>query len=256
MSFRLISTRRLHVLYSTPLLLSLACIILILSSLCGLVPWHHTSGSILIVKKTSQNSTLVEKSNETASFYFGLLGSCYRPSKAEKLQCTSSAFPPDLLATIEKGGSGINAPHLQLALPELPPVFMSWAAVSLLALVCEILGSLPFYIPRRFGHCSRFCYGFFTAALWILGLGWALGFSAVLALACFAQSFGEEYNAFSADFFYNTATPGSIFVPQVIALVVQILIGIATIVKIENSSKKDSFINSSTWSNNLRVTGP
>jgi hypothetical protein len=70
MSSRPISCKRLHVLYTTPLLLGVLCIALILFSIFGLVPWGQTSGTLMVIHRTSSDA----QDNHTASFHFGLLG--------------------------------------------------------------------------------------------------------------------------------------------------------------------------------------
>ncbi|MBW0463177.1 hypothetical protein O181_002892 [Austropuccinia psidii MF-1] len=256
MTVRPISQQRLHVLYTVPLVFSLACILMIFGSLCGLVPWRQTSGAVLIVHRDFPTADQEERIDGTASFYFGLLGSCYRKASDQKLQCTSVSYPPDYNTTIAIGGEGINVAHLDISMPDLPPVFLTWLLISIIAIICQVLGALPIYAPQRFFRRRFQSEKLFSATLWILGIGWAFGFSAVLALACFAQGFGDEYNLFSIFFSYNKATMGRIFVPLTMALVIQVIVGIAVIVQIANapSEEKDAF--ESSWQTHLRVTGP
>ncbi|EFP74990.2 uncharacterized protein PGTG_01583 [Puccinia graminis f. sp. tritici CRL 75-36-700-3] len=252
MTSRPISRKRLHVLYTAPLLLGVTCLVLIIFSLGGLVPWKQTSGTIMVIHRTSSDA----QNNNTASFHFGLLGSCYQAAAGHQLHCTPAAFPPDYNTTILRGGKDINAEHLDIMMPDLPPVFFTWWLISVVALVCHVVGCLPIYAPRHFSQ-HRFCsQKLFTATLWILGIGWTLGFSAVLSLACFVEGFGDEYNLFSADFLYNQASAGKIFVLLTFAMVTQFIIGLAVIVQISNAPKKDAGDFSSSWADHLRVTGP
>ncbi|KAI9600998.1 hypothetical protein H4Q26_000792 [Puccinia striiformis f. sp. tritici PST-130] len=212
MTTRPVSRNRLHVLYTTPILLSIVCIILIVVSLCGLVPWKQPSGTIMVIHRTSSDA----QDNQTASFHFGLLGSCFQSAPGHMLHCTPAAFPPDYNTTMLLGGKEINTEHLDISMPDLPPVFFTCA------------------------HIDR---------------GTTLPYS-VLSLACFVEGFGEDYNLTSADFVYNTASAGNIFAPLTIAMVVQVLIGLTIIVQISNAPNKDSAEFSSSWSEHLRVTGP
>lgn len=252
MTFRPISRTRLHVLYTTPLLLGLICVVLIVFSLCGLVPWKQTSGTILNIHRESSDTS----GNDTASFHFGLLGSCYRVATGHQLHCTPIAFPPDYNTTIQRGGRGINAEHLEIMMPDLPPVFFTWLLISIIALGCHALGLLPIYAPGKLSQHRFRSQTIFSATLWILGIGWALGFSAVLSLACFVQGFSEEYNLFSSDFLYNKASSGDIFIPLTIAMVTQVLIVLALIIQIANEPDKEKEEFSSSWVDHLRVTGP
>ncbi|KAA1115141.1 hypothetical protein PGT21_032228 [Puccinia graminis f. sp. tritici] len=251
MASRPVSRQRLHLLYTTPLLLSVTCLILILFSLCGLVPWRQTSGTIMVIHRTSSDAN-----NNTASFHFALLGSCYQAAEGEQLHCTPAAFPPDYNTTILRGGKDINSAHLEIMMPDLPPVFFSWWLISIVALVCHIFGCLPVYAPQKLSQHRFRSEKLFSATLWILGLGWTLGFSAVLSLACFVEGFGDEYNLFSADFVYNQASAGNIFVLLTIAMVAQVIIGLAVIVQISNAPNKGTEEFSSSWTDHLRVTGP
>ncbi|KAH9473703.1 hypothetical protein MJO28_000464 [Puccinia striiformis f. sp. tritici] len=252
MTTRPVSRNRLHVLYTTPILLSIVCIILIVVSLCGLVPWKQSSGTIMVIHRTSSDA----QDNQTASFHFGLLGSCFQSAPGHMLHCTPAAFPPDYNTTILLGGKEINTEHLDISMPDLPPVFFTWLLISIVALLCHIVGCLPIYAPKKLSQHRFRSQKLFSAALWILGIGWTLGFSAVLSLACFVEGFGEDYNLTSADFVYNTASAGNIFAPLTIAMVVQVLIGLTIIVQISNAPNKDSAEFSSSWSEHLRVTGP
>ncbi|KAH9444236.1 hypothetical protein MJO29_000769 [Puccinia striiformis f. sp. tritici] len=252
MTTRPVSRNRLHVLYTTPILLSIVCIILIVVSLCGLVPWKQPSGTIMVIHRTSSDA----QDNQTASFHFGLLGSCFQSAPGHMLHCTPAAFPPDYNTTMLLGGKEINTEHLDISMPDLPPVFFTWLLISIVALLCHIVGCLPIYAPEKLSQHRFRSQKLFSAALWILGIGWTLGFSAVLSLACFVEGFGEDYNLTSADFVYNTASAGNIFAPLTIAMVVQVLIGLTIIVQISNAPNKDSAEFSSSWSEHLRVTGP
>jgi len=252
MTSRPVSRKRLHVLYTAPLLLSVICIILILFSLCGLVPWRQTSGTIMVIHRTSSDA----QDNHTASFHFGLLGSCYQAARGHQLHCTPAAFPPDYNTTILRGGKDINSEHLGIMMPDLPPVFGTWMLISIVALLCHIVACLPVYAPEKLSNLRFRSQKLFSATLWILGIGWTLGFSAVLSLACFVQGFGGEYNFFSADFVYNQASAGNIFVLLTIAMVAQVVIGLAIIVQISNAPSKSTMEFSSSWADHLRVTGP
>lgn len=249
---RPVSIRRLHILYTTPLLLGLGCIILIAVSLFGLVPWGQTAGTVLMIHRSSSDLN----DNHTASFHFGLLGSCYRLASGHKLHCTPAAFPPDYYTTISQGGKNVNANHLDITMPDLPPVFFSWLMISIVAFLCHLVGTLPIFAPQKLGQHRFRSKNIFSAALWILGIGWALGFSAVLSLACFAQGFGEEYNLFAGDFLYNQASVGSIFGLLTCAMVTQVVIIVVIIVQIANAPNKNDAEFSSSWADHLRVTGP
>ncbi|OAV88976.1 hypothetical protein PTTG_04744 [Puccinia triticina 1-1 BBBD Race 1] len=252
MSCRPVSRTRLHVLYTTPLLLGVICLILIIFSLCGLVPWKQSSGTIMVIHRTSSDA----QNNHTASFHFGLLGSCYQAAAGDQLHCTPAAFPPDYNTTILRGGKDINAEHLEIMMPDLPPVFFTWWLISIVALLCHIVGCLPVYAPEKLSQHRFRSQKLFSATLWILGIGWTLGFSAVLSLACFVEGFGDEYNLFSAGYVYNQASAGHIFVPLTIAMVVQVIIGLAIVVQISNAPNKDAGEFHSSWTDHLRVTGP
>ncbi|PLW51751.1 hypothetical protein PCASD_00502 [Puccinia coronata f. sp. avenae] len=252
MSSRPISCKRLHVLYTTPLLLGVLCIALILFSIFGLVPWGQTSGTLMVIHRTSSDA----QENHTASFHFGLLGSCYRAARGHRLHCTPAAFPPDYNTTILRGGREINSKNLGIMMPDLPPVFGTWMLISILALFCHILGCLPIFAPAKLGNLRFRSHQIFTATLWILGIGWTLGFSAVLSLACFVEGFGDTYNLTSANFVYNQASAGNIFVLLTIAMVAQVIIGLAIIVQISNAPNKDAGEFTSSWADHLRVTGP
>ncbi|EGF98914.1 uncharacterized protein MELLADRAFT_95049 [Melampsora larici-populina 98AG31] len=119
------------------------------------------------------------------TLYFGLLGSCYQQNKSSSLECTKLSFPADYTTTISRAGSIVNSEHLQISMPDLPPVFGVWALISLLGSFCHLIGSLPFYFFNQLNHLRFLSKPFFSASLWILGIGWAFGFSAVLSLACF-----------------------------------------------------------------------
>ncbi|OAV98016.1 hypothetical protein PTTG_00215 [Puccinia triticina 1-1 BBBD Race 1] len=252
MTSRPISTKRLHVLYTAPLLLGLICLALIIVSLCGLVPWRQTSGTIMVIHRTSSDA----QDTHTASFHFGLLGSCYQAARGHMLHCTPAAFPPDYNTTIFRGGKEINVEHLDIMMPDLPPVFFTWWLISIIALVCHVVACLPIFAPQKLDQHRFRIQKLFVATLWILGIGWTLGFSAVLSLACFVQGFGEEYNLYSGEFVYNRASPGNIFVLLSIAMVAQIIIGLAIVVQISNAPNKDSAEFSSSWADHLQVTGP
>lgn len=82
----------------------------------------------------------------------------------------------------------LNVDHLQISMPDLPPVFLVWSLVSLISLMVHLLAVLPLYAPAPLYHVRFTSRPLFSAALWILGIAWAFGFSAVLALACFVST--------------------------------------------------------------------
>ncbi|POW14943.1 hypothetical protein PSTT_02526 [Puccinia striiformis] len=267
MTTRPVSRNRLHVLYTTPILLSIVCIILIVVSLCGLVPWKQSSGTIMVIHRTSSDA----QDNQTASFHFGLLGSCFQSAPGHMLHCTPAAFPPDYNTTILLGGKEINTEHLDISMPDLPPVFFTWLLISIVALLCHIVGCLPIYAPKNLASIgsvvksfSQRPYGYW-ASVGLLDFQpschWLVSQedsskATFIVFGTQVEGFGEDYNLTSADFVYNTASAGNIFAPLTIAMVVQVLIGLTIIVQISNAPNKDSAEFSSSWSEHLRVTGP
>lgn len=117
-----------------------------------------------------------------------ILGSCYKSNPSSPLECTHPAFPPDYASTMARAENKLNVDHLQISMPDLPPVFLVWSLVSLISLMVHLLAVLPLYAPAPLYHVRFTSRPLFSAALWILGIAWAFGFSAVLALACFVST--------------------------------------------------------------------
>ncbi|KAH9815135.1 hypothetical protein DFH28DRAFT_968822 [Melampsora americana] len=225
-----ISTKRLHILYTIPLLLGLGSFFLIWIPIFGLVPFKLKSTTVLIIEHliTSDNSNHSFNNDLIApTLYFGLLGSCYQANNSSPLECTNLSFPADYKTTISRP---------------------AW--------VCHSIGSLPLYFPNHLNHLRFISKPFFSASLWILGIGWALGFSAVLSLACFIQGFSDEYNQFSTLFILNSSHSGQIFSFFIPPMFFQIFIILSLLISIENAPTKNKEAFADSWSHHLGIHSP
>ncbi|KAG0148806.1 hypothetical protein CROQUDRAFT_669669 [Cronartium quercuum f. sp. fusiforme G11] len=254
-----ISTKRLHILYTTPLILGLASFFLIWIPLFCLVPWRSNAGTVLRVEHVTPTNANVSNDilfQSGPTLYFGLLGSCYQPGPSAKLECTPIGFPPDYARTMALAGPALNAEHLEITMPDLPPVFIVWALVSLVALILQLIATLPLYSPTKFKEHRFLSKPLFSASLWILGIAWAFGFSAVLSLACFVQGFGDEYNTFSLFYILNHARSGPIFYLFAPAMFFQILVGLSFLIAIENAPTREKEAFADSWSAHVQMSNP